>query len=116
MREEIQKKINLLFSSGLSTSRLVRAIEIEIAKLIPYDHSKPETFDACNIDAQHIGLAIEGRSSASSIIENIESQLSKRELSFVLFNQLTSEIDSRVSKTSSDRDFKDYIKKLSSNE
>ena len=85
--EEIRKKINDLFDSGLKGEELVLALEKAIKDIIPYDHDEGNPMDACGIGS-HIEMKIIGAGSISQIVERIEKSITKRKLAFVLFRKI----------------------------
>lgn len=88
--EEIRKKINDLFDSGLRGEELVLALEKVIKNIVPYNHDISNPMDACGIGS-HIELKIVGSGTISQIVEKIEKSTTKRKLAFVLFRKILEE-------------------------
>lgn len=85
--EEIKRRINALFDSGLKGEALVIALEKEIKNVMPYNHDAGHPMDACNIKS-NIELKVIGHGRVSQIVEKIESSITKRKMAFMLFKKI----------------------------
>lgn len=82
MNKIIDNILRICLEGELQGSKLVIALEKEIAKLIPYKHEEDDMLKACNITVPEQVEALAG-TCGSKIIEQLEATLTKRQLAFM---------------------------------
>jgi hypothetical protein len=97
--EDVIKELAKL--SGLPISKFVFRVEQILATLQPYDHNQGNAVNACHIELPDKDIISAG--TVSEIIENLEKNLSKRQLAFLYFYKIT-EVESN-NKTSANQIF-----------
>ena len=93
MNKIIDNILRICLEGELQGSKLVIALEKEIAKLIPYKHEEDDMLKACNITVPEQVEALAG-TCGSKIIEQLEATLTKRQLAF-MFLQTAMESQNR---------------------
>lgn len=87
-----QQIIEICINSDAEGIELVRLLEVEIAKLIPYKHDSAVTeFESCGLDTDEIRVELRAPadSKPSELIERIENSLTKREIAIGFFKQMS---------------------------
>lgn len=82
MNKIIDNILRICLEGELQGSKLVIALEKEIAKLIPYKHEEDDMLKACNITVPEQVEAVSG-TCGSKVIEQLEATLTKRQLAFM---------------------------------
>lgn len=93
MNKIIDNILRICLEGELQGSKLVIALEKEIAKLISYNHEEKDMLKACNITVPEQVEALSG-TCGSKIIEQLEATLTKRQLAF-MFLQTAMESQNR---------------------
>ena len=94
MKEKLCKKLLEVLASPLEGDKLRLALESEIAKMFPYDHTERSPIKACGFeDDFEFELAHMG--TISEAVEKIELGLSKRQLAYLLLRETIKEKPSR---------------------
>lgn len=101
MNKIIDNILRICLEGELQGSKLVIALEKEIAKLIPYKHEEDDMFKACNITVPEQVEAVSG-TCGSKVIEQLEATLTKRQLAF-MFLQTAMEGQNRGEQPESSR-------------
>ena len=112
MKEELSKKLLEVLTSPLEGDKLRLALETEIAKMFPYDHTEKSSVKACGLDEDfefklvHIG-------NMSEAVEKVEAAMSKRQIAYLFLKETVRE---RLSRSYSDRssmpELSDWIEDL----
>ena len=94
MKEKLCKKLLEVLASPLEGDKLRLALETEIAKMFPYDHTERSPIKACGFE-DHFEFELSHIGTISEVVEKIELGLSKRQLAYLLLKRVVAEKSSR---------------------
>lgn len=110
-----QQIINICINSDAEGIELVKLLEAEVAKLMPYQHDiTTSQFDSCgllDVEGVQVELVITADVKLSELIEKIEQSMTKREMT-VGFFQLLTERDPRLSKSIRTYSLQDFLNSM----
>lgn len=95
MKNDIKKKINELLDSDLEGLELTLAIEKEISKLLPFDHSNNDAIVASGLK-EDTNLEFSFVGTMSNAVEKLVNTVSKRELAYIFLEELAKQKHSNV--------------------
>ena len=94
MKQELTKKLLEVLASPLEGDKLRLALEAEIAKVFPYDHTERSPIKACGFE-DDFEFELSHTGTISEAVEKIELSLSKRQLAYFLLKGVIAEKPSR---------------------
>ena len=94
MKEKLCKKLLEVLASPLEGDKLRLALEAEIAKVFPYDHTERSPIKACGLE-DDFEFELSHFGTISEAVEKIEIGLSKRHLAYLLLKETVQEKPSR---------------------
>lgn len=93
MKNDIRKKINEILDSDLEGLELTLALEKEISKLLPFDHSNGDAIVASGLkDATNFEFNFFG--TMSNAVERLVNTVSKREIAYMFLEGIAKQKNS----------------------
>ena len=112
MKQELSKKLLKVLNSPLEGDQLRLALETEIAKMFPYDHTEGSPVKACGLD-EDFEFRLVHMGNISEAVEKIEAAMSKRQIAYLFLRATISEKSSKsYSDGSSMPELSDWIENL----
>ena len=97
--KQLSKKLQEILNSSLEGNKLRLALEVEIAKMFPYDHTEVSSAKACGLD-EDFEFRLVHMGSMSEAVEKVEAAMSKRQIAYLFLRET---IRDGSSKSHSDR-------------
>ena len=112
MKQELSKKLQEVLNSPLEGDKLRLALETEIAKMFPYDHTERSPVKACGLD-EDFEFRLVHMGNISEAVEKVEAAMSKRQISYLFLKETIREGSSKsYSDRSSMPELSDWIEGL----